>query len=117
MDLVKGATRKTLIIYIHREDSPRIVIIERNNNECTIDEESLIKRIKGRVHEVGCGASEILTCRCFDAIAQNTPSNLMFVHYKQADTLQKMLAKYHCPHLVKKDLPIAENIANNKKKI
>jgi len=141
MDLVKGATRDTLIIYIHRgEELPRVCLgiqnvlmsrvcvrdvsgtelmeryhfdIEVNDNKCTIDEESLIKLIKGRVKEVGFGASEILTCGYFDAIAQNTPSNLMFVHYKQADKLQKMLAKYHCPHLVK-DLPLAVNVADKK---
>jgi hypothetical protein len=140
MDLVKGATRETLIIYIHREELPRVrsaiqhvlmsrvcarhvsgtqlmtkyqFDIEINSNNCTIDEEPLIKLIKDRVQEVGYGASEILTCGYFDAIAQNTPSNLMFVHYKQADKLQKMLAKYHCPHLVK-DLPIVENIADKK---
>jgi hypothetical protein len=143
MSLVKGATRETLIIYIHREELPRIrsaikhvlisrvcvrdklgtglmekyhFDIERNDKKCIIDEESLLKLIKGRVHEVGYGAPEILTCGYFDAIAQNIPSNLMIVHYNQADKLQKMLAKYHCPHLVK-DLPIAENVASNKKAI
>jgi hypothetical protein len=138
--LVNGATRETLIIYIHREELSRVrsaiqhvlmskicvphvwgpqlmerhhFSVERNENKCTIDEQSLIKLIKNRVQEVGNGAPEILTCRYFDAIAQNTPSNLMFVHYKQADKLQKMLAKYHCPHLIK-DLPFAVNVADKK---
>ena len=141
ISLVKGATRETFIIYIHREELSRIrsginhVLISRvcarhvtgikitmrkykfdieiNSNKCTVDEEHVIKLIKDRVQEVGLGASKILTCGFFDAIAQNTPSNLMFVHYKQAEKLEKMLAKYHCPHLVK-DLPIAENIADEK---
>jgi hypothetical protein len=137
ISLVKGATRETFIIYIHREELSRVrsainhVLISRvcarhvkimrkykfdieiNSNKCTVDEEHVINLIKKKKYEVGLGASQILTCGFFDAIAQNTPSNLMFVHYKQAEKLQKILAKYHCPHLVK-DLPIAVNIADEK---
>jgi hypothetical protein len=136
VNLMKGSTRETLIIYSHREELSRVrsatqhvlmsrnckgkklktkfnVTVEVNNNRCTIDEEHLIRIIKGKSHEIGKGASEILTCNFFDAIAQNDPSNLVFVHYKQANKLQKILAKNHCPHIVK-DLPIATKASADK---
>jgi hypothetical protein len=130
--LVKGATRETLIIYSHRDELSRIrsaiqhvfrlhvctkeyiFDVEVSRNRCTIDEENLIQIIKSKQHEIGVGAPELLKCNYFDAIAQNDPTNLVFVHYKQADKLQKILAKYHCPHILK-DLPIASNVASDKK--
>ena len=143
VDLVKSSTRKTLIIYIHRDELSRVrsaaqhvlmshictnhgrkyelklkqkynVTVEVNKNKCTIDEKQLIRMIKGKEREIGKGAPEILTCNFFDSIAQNDPSNLVFVHYKQANKLQTILAKNHCPHIVK-DLPIAANVAADKK--
>ena len=141
VDLVRGSTRETLIIYSHREELPRVrsaiqmvlmshicngdgrgkaikkkynFNVEVNKNRCTIDEKHLIRIIKGKEREIGVGASEILTCNFFDSISQNDPSNLVFVHYKQANKLQTILAKNHCPHIVK-DLPIAANVAADKK--
>ena len=141
IDIVMSAIRETLIIYIHREELPRIrsairhvlmskvcvehsikgkglkkkyhFDVEKKGNRCTIDEEHLIRIIKGKEDEIGFSTSTILTCKSFDVIAQNTPSNLVFVNYKQANKLQKILAKYHCPHLVK-DLPFTENVAADK---
>jgi hypothetical protein len=88
--------------------------VEVNTTRCTIDEVHLINVIKGREYEIGFGAPEILTCDYFDAIAQYNPSNLIFVHYKQAAKLQQILARHHCPHILKK-LPIAKNVASTKK--
>ena len=142
IDIMKGATRETLIIYIHREELSRVrsaiqhvlmshicinhglkkelklkqkynVTVDVNKNRCTIDEKHLIRMIKGKEREIGWGAPKILTCNVFDAIAQNDPSNLVFVDYKQANKLQTILAKNHCPHIVK-DLPIASNVAADK---
>ena len=140
IDLMKSSTRETLIIYSHREESSRFrsaiqhvitricsipraadffekqynFTIERNNSRCTIDEEHLIRIIKDKQHEIGLGSPELLTCDFFEAVAQIAPSNLVFVHYKQADKLQKVLANYHCPHIMKQ-LPIASNVAADKK--
>ena len=132
IDLVKGATRETLIIYSHRDELSRIrsaiqhvfrlhvctkeynFNVEVSRNRCVIDEENLIYIIKSKQHEIGVSAPKLLKCKVFDAIAQNDPSNLVFVHYKQADKLQKILAKYHCPHILK-DLPIASNVASDKR--
>ena len=142
IDLAKSSTRKTLIIYIHREELSRVrsaaqhvlmshictnhgrkyelklkqkynVTVEVNKNKCTIDEKQLIRMIKGKEREIGKGAPEILTCNFFDSIAQNDPSNLVIVDYKQANKLQTILAKHHCPHIVK-DLPIVANVADDK---
>jgi hypothetical protein len=140
IDILKGSTRESLIIYIHREELSRVrsaaqhILISRlcayhelgkklmnkyyfnvelNGTRCTIDEEHMISIIKNRDQEVGVGAPELLTCEFFDEITQNTPSNLVFVDYKQASKLQRILAKYHCPHITK-DLPIAMNVASQK---
>jgi hypothetical protein len=141
IDLLKGGTRETLIIYIHREELSRVrsaaqyVLMSRiccinkkgrgklkqkykvtvgvEKNRCTIDEKHLIRMMKNRSAEIRSGAPKILTCNYFDAIAQNDPSNLVFVDYKQANKLQTILAKKHCPHIVK-DLPIASNVAVDK---
>ena len=88
--------------------------VEINENKCTIDEEHLIQIIKGKFLEIGYGVPEITTCNFFDSIAQNDPSNLVFVHFKQANKLQTILAKNHCSHIVK-DLPIVTNVAADKK--
>ena len=138
--LVKGSTRETLIIYSHRDELSRVrsaiqmvlmshicnndstgrqikkkykFTVEVNKNRCTIDEKQLIRIIKGKEREIGIGAPEILTCKFFDSIAQNDPSNLVIVDYKQANKLQTILAKKHCPHILK-DLPIATNVAADK---
>lgn len=140
IDMLKGSTRETLIIYIHREELSRVrsavqhilmsrvcthdehgaklmnryhFDVELNGSRCTIDEEHVITIIKNRNLEIGVGAPEILTCEYFDAIAQNTPSNLVFIHYKQANKLQEILSKYHCPHVMK-DLPFTMNDASKK---
>jgi hypothetical protein len=89
------------------------ITVEVEKNRCTIDEKHLIRMIKGKEREIRMGAPKILTCNYFDAIAQNDPSNLVFVDYKQANKLQTILAKYHCSHIVK-DLPIASNVAADK---
>jgi hypothetical protein len=146
IDLVKGSTRETLILYLHREELSRVgsaiqhvlvnqicggistngirrgialktkyeFDVEWRQNRCIVHEEHLVRVIKGRENEIGHGSNELMTCNFFDGIAQNTPSNLVFVHYKQADKLQQILAKHHCPHILK-DLPIAENVAASKK--
>jgi len=141
VDVVKGSTRETLILYLHREELSRVssaiqqvltrqicigqkpnaidlrtkyeIVVERHENRCIIQEENLVRLINGKEKEIGLGSNKLMTCNYFDAIAQNTPSNLVFVNYKQADKLQQILAKHHCPHLLK-DLPMAKNVAANK---
>jgi len=137
--LLNGSTRETLILHFHREELSRIrsaiqhVLVSSicggnskgialktkyefdvelvDQNRCIIDEKHLVSLIKGREHEIG--SNKFMTCNFFDGIAQNNPSNLVFVHYKQAGKLQHVLAKHHCPHILK-DLPIIENVAADK---
>ena len=110
VDLVKGSTRETLILYLHREELSRVssaiqqvltrqicigqkpktidlrtkykIVVERHENRCIIQEENLVRLINGKEKEIGLGSNKLMTCNYFDAIAQNTPSNLVFVNYK-----------------------------------
>ena len=50
-------------------------------------------------------------CDFYDAIETNFPQ-LIFVHYKQADRIQKVLAKYHCPDLLVN--PVHSNVGAEK---
>ena len=134
VDLVKSSTRETLIIYSHREESSRVPSaiqmvlmyvctghkagqeLEKKYYNFTVEvnkktDVPLMRNISSVSSRVK-GAPRILTCNFFDSISQNDPSNLVFVHYKQATKLQTILAKNHCPHIVK-DLPIAINVAAN----
>ncbi len=143
MDLAKHGSRQTLIIHIHREETdrllsaikhvttsglcdptyPRIKLknvdisefhMERNETHCTLDEEPVVDLIESGFEEVGFGSSKILTCNAFEAIEQNAP-NMVLVHYKQANKLQKLLAKHHCPELTDEEWhPTESNVASKK---
>ena len=54
--------------------------------------------IKTRNNGIGHGELDVMTCDFYRAIEDNFP-NMVFVNYKQADMLQEVLAKYHCPEL------------------
>ena len=69
------------------------------------------KVIKPKRNELHFGAGYIMTCDFYDVIEINFPQ-LLFVHYKQADRIQKILAKYHCPDLL--DNPIHDNFGEEK---
>jgi hypothetical protein len=62
--------------------------------------------------EIGHGASDILTCKAYKAIEENEP-NMIFLHYKQANKLQRLLAKHHCPELLDEP-PTETNVASDK---
>lgn len=138
VDLAQESTRQTLIVYIHRDETERLLSgirfaltsrvcspdgqklyvgntsrfnIVRNNTHCILDEMPVVDLIENRVQEVGLGSPEILTCKAYEAIEQNAP-NMIFMHYKQADKLQKLLAKHHCPELMEE--PSRVNTAKGK---
>ncbi|VEU37942.1 unnamed protein product [Pseudo-nitzschia multistriata] len=119
MRLMQAATKETLIVYIHREETSRLTSAiryvmdhrkcpeflkeHRANNDkktCTVEEEQLTQIIQDRktnsMGEIEYGAVELLTCRTYSAIRSNAPK-LVFMHYKQASKLQKLLAKRFCP--------------------
>ena len=139
--LVKGhSNERVLIIYIHRDEEERTIsgikmiadhmcktsvfsddemgwgyaqsVIAKNTTHCIIDEESMGEFIARGHREVGGGSSSTLTCALYDALQFNHPE-FVFVHYKQVDKLQTLLAKNHCPGLLD-ELPIRKNIAAEK---
>lgn len=133
VDLVQYSTRQTLIVYVHRDETERLLSGIRqvltthvcspngrmrsqfnsafNDTHCTLDEVAVVDLIEKRLGEVGYGSSNILTCKAYEAIEQNAP-NMIFMHYTQADKLQKLLAKHHCPELMEE--PSRVNMAKSK---
>eukprot|EP00531_Pseudo-nitzschia_arenysensis_P013046 CAMPEP_0116114728 /NCGR_PEP_ID=MMETSP0329-20121206/131_1 /TAXON_ID=697910 /ORGANISM="Pseudo-nitzschia arenysensis, Strain B593" /LENGTH=375 /DNA_ID=CAMNT_0003608119 /DNA_START=57 /DNA_END=1184 /DNA_ORIENTATION=+ len=132
--LIEHATTDSLIIYSHRDESSRLlsaikeVIVKRMcfgdtndyekkepgvaivDNKCHVTEEKLIDTILGKRNEIGSGVLRLLTCEVYESVEDNRP-NLVFMHYKQATKLQKLLAKHHCPN-VRHDIRV--NVGSNK---
>lgn len=133
LNLAKISNRKSLIIYVHRDETERIVSaikqvlkvfcnfnnkykhvtekitkeynIEKNSTHCTLDEGPVIQMIQYRINEIQ--ATE-LSCETYGAFEEHDP-NLVFIHYKQVDSLQKLLAKHHCPQLLEYP-PVHRNV-------
>ena len=137
INLLKHSTRQTLVIYVHRDESERLLSaikhilntrvcgnhelpagplknarISKNATQCIVDEKSAVELIENRIAEVGLGGPSILTCDLYDAIEQNEP-NMIFLNYKQANKLQKLLAKRFCPELMEEP-PTQMNLADKK---
>mmetsp|Transcript_2649 Transcript_2649/g.4808 ORF Transcript_2649/g.4808 Transcript_2649/m.4808 type:complete len:353 (-) Transcript_2649:444-1502(-) len=137
VDIVQHSTRKTLIVQIHRDETERLQSgikqvltalvcnrvrykvgstqhfhIDRNQTHCILDEGPAIDMIKERVQEIGIGSPEILTCKTYKAIEENEP-HMIFLHYKQVNKLQRLLAKHHCPELLDEP-PMERNVAKGK---
>eukprot|EP00531_Pseudo-nitzschia_arenysensis_P003613 CAMPEP_0116130748 /NCGR_PEP_ID=MMETSP0329-20121206/8643_1 /TAXON_ID=697910 /ORGANISM="Pseudo-nitzschia arenysensis, Strain B593" /LENGTH=360 /DNA_ID=CAMNT_0003625143 /DNA_START=42 /DNA_END=1124 /DNA_ORIENTATION=+ len=109
-DLIKHATRDSLIIFSHREETSRYISgikeelqrrcnkrqFPKKNGECFLTQDELMKVIKAENIEIGWSSGKILTCGLYDAIRDNAP-NFAFVNYKQTSKIQKLLTKHHCP--------------------
>jgi len=95
-----------------RKDVEEFTIF-RNETHCILNEGPVVKLIENREEEIGFGSPEILTCKAYEAIEQNAP-NMIVLHYKQANKLQKLLAKHHCPELLEEPL-IQVNVAKEKR--
>ncbi len=112
--LIEHSTKDTLIIYSHREETSRFKSavkhvtfrlcqnaekeggIELLENECRVTESKLLKVVETRRNEIALGPQRLLSCETFESIQENAP-NLAFVNYKQANKLQRLLSKHHCP--------------------
>jgi len=125
-DVVKGATDDTLILYSHRQETNRLVsaiknvfaehqckgntppagVSKVNETVCHVQEGVLIERIQDRIQEIGWGSTRFLTCETFKTIKDNIP-NLVFFNYKQANKLQKLIAKHHCPEIEERQVNVA----------
>ena len=139
IDLTKYPTRGTLMIHMHREETSRVVSgvkqishhicnfmgafanqtrtrrqfqVRKNSTHCILNEGAVVNDIAARRSEVGVATHDMLTCQSYKAIQENAPQ-LVFLHYKQVDKLQTLLAKHHCPVLLD-ELPVEENLARDK---
>ena len=131
INLIQQLPRSVLLIYIHREETERLksainevyslakrrfcnsgIKHEGENTTCHVGEKSLIATIKAKAREIGYGDSQLLSCNTHFSIRENAP-NMLFAHYKQAGRLQRLLAKYHCPDLLEKE--VRANVADDKK--
>lgn len=133
-ELLRSATDDTLIVYIHRQETNRLLsaikhvitsrycnlktkpagiamVREKGSKACNVEEGFLIETIRKRGVEIGMGGTPLLTCETFESIKNNSP-NLVFMNYKQAGPLQKLLAKHHCPTVTKE---VRVNVGSDKK--
>lgn len=78
--------------------------------ECILNELPLVNLIKDRILETGMGAPENLACDTYKAIEDNA-ADMYFIHYRQVNKLQKLLAKHHCPVL--QNTSVSSNVAND----
>jgi len=106
VDLMKHATRNSLIVYVHREETDRIKasvrhVVERmcppEPEQCKLKENDVVEAISKQGTEMTIGMSQILTCDAYEAIGENRP-NLIFLDVKRLDALFPLVAKHHCPH-------------------
>eukprot|EP00531_Pseudo-nitzschia_arenysensis_P015990 CAMPEP_0116154638 /NCGR_PEP_ID=MMETSP0329-20121206/21887_1 /TAXON_ID=697910 /ORGANISM="Pseudo-nitzschia arenysensis, Strain B593" /LENGTH=363 /DNA_ID=CAMNT_0003651631 /DNA_START=42 /DNA_END=1133 /DNA_ORIENTATION=+ len=112
-DLIKHATRDSLIIFSHREETSRYISgikeelqrrcnkrqFPKKNGECFLTQDTqdeLMKVIKEARFEIHYGGGTSLTCETYDILRDNAP-NFAFVHFTQTSKIQKLLAKHHCP--------------------
>jgi len=118
VSLAKQTTKKSLIIYIHREDTDRLKsairhyvhkAARKNNWRNGIQEEVLLEVIEEGSSEIGNQGLKILTCEAYEAIEDNAPS-LVFLHYLQVSKVFELLAKHHCPG----QEPVHENSGSDK---
>ena len=132
--LVRSTSRRTLIIYSHREENSRFksaafhVLSQWCKNGghssmsqvqidvCSITEESLIKILKARPEEMQMGTNELLTCETYSAIEEYAP-NMIFMDFKSASNIQSLISEKYCPnmanhHIAKGDDRISVEIKN-----
>ena len=108
--LAKHSTRGSLIIYMHREETDRVLasirhafatrICKEGGDDCVLDEDLVVQFIEQRSEEIGMGSTDILTCDTYDALEENDP-DIVFVNYQHANELQRIIAKHWCPKLLK----------------
>lgn len=107
IDVMKHATRDTLIIYSHREETDRLQsavdLYVRTDlcppapEECVVKEEDVLRGLyKGFL--IPLSGANLLTCKTYDSIEDNFP-NMVLMNYRQADRLNTELAKHHCPEM------------------
>lgn len=127
--VMKHVTSDTLIVYSHRQETSRMMsgvkqvvtlacqrknmeLISFVDDECQIDEGTLVQEIKAKKGEIGFGMEKLLTCEAYECIKETNP-NLVFMNYNQVNRLQTLLAKHHCPGVEN----LNSNIGSEKKPV
>lgn len=130
-DLLVGATGDALIVFMYREETDRVISAIRYmygnlickgedkhdgvtmvGNECRVQEKELInniERMRKKMNEITVSNNQLLTCETYEIIKEHNP-NVVFVHYKQTNKLQKLLSKHHCPQYHKE---VRGNVGEN----
>ncbi|GFH61660.1 predicted protein [Chaetoceros tenuissimus] len=112
--LLKGASKDSLIVYIHRDETSRLASGIKQVMQVFCDEDDLVKKvIKPKLFEISGGVHNIWTCDMFHALNENRP-NLVTMNMNEIDSLQKMLAEQFCPALLARK-PVHHNVATEKK--
>lgn len=124
IDLSKHTSRGTLITYLYREETDRLLsvikqvterlcsdvrqiqldeelenrlhAVPRNETHCVLNEGAFVDIIEQREREIKDGPDDILRCGSYEAIEKNLP-NFVFLHYKQGNQLQSLISKHYCP--------------------
>jgi len=123
--LLRNASRKTLIIYSHRDESsrfksatkhvltswcqgapnlpipePRLKFFDKiDGNHCYLNENKFIDKVlKPRPLEMQMSTNALLTCQSYHSIEEYAP-NMMFVDYKNATKIQNLLSEKYCPNM------------------
>lgn len=117
--LFETTPRDSLIIYIYREETDRLKSAVKHvtaqncvgnrrtipsaefevddEMKCVFNEAAIANLIfKPKMNEVRGGASDIMTCDFYKKIEAEFPK-MVFMNYKQANNVQRALAKHHCP--------------------
>lgn len=140
-DLIQQTTKDSLVVYIYREETDRLIsairhvvenrlctppnnrwstptafidaaTISEDGKKCVVDESRLIQAITEGVNEMGGSVYKSLTCNNYDALEENSP-NFVFMDFRKIDQLQTILAKHVCPDLMSK-VPIHANESGNR---
>ena len=123
--LLRNASRKTLIIYSHRDESsrfnsavkhvltqwckgepnppipePRSKFFNKiDGDNCYLDENKLIDKVlQPHRFEMHFSTNRILTCQSYHSIEEYAP-NMIFVDYSNASKIQELLSEKYCPNM------------------
>ena len=129
INLIRGVSDESLIIYVHRQETERLestikqianglcdnkyveyaqkVHHNDDGSKCSIDENALLDLV---LAEAAKGAAHtFLTCPSWEAMDTSNP-NMLFVNHDQLYKIQIELAKRHCPHVLLENGTLPKNI-------
>jgi hypothetical protein len=139
--LVKEATDETLLIYLHRPETERLLSSIKNvawkycikkypaslidedinakihysksDNNCVVEESALFDLIKTHEKEIGDNLQSAMDCSFFDEFQNHRPK-MVIAHFTKTDNLLKAIAKRHCPDVLDQLHLLVPNRASEK---